>query len=56
VAYEMKENSGSLWVNDRKDKDEPLDRAVSIMVEGGEDWINGWLRKTKDGSRACRCR
>jgi hypothetical protein len=49
VAYEMKDNNGSLWVNDRKEKDEHPDRTGSIMVAGTEYWINGWLRKTKDG-------
>jgi hypothetical protein len=49
VAYEMKDNSGSLWLNDRKDKDEHPDRTGSIMVAGTEYWINGWLKKRKDG-------
>jgi hypothetical protein len=49
VAYEMKDNSGSLWVNDRKDRDEHPDRTGSLMVAGTEYWLNGWLKKTKDG-------
>jgi uncharacterized protein (DUF736 family) len=49
VAYEMRDNTGSIWVNDRKDKDEHPDRTGSIMVAGVEYWLNGWLKKTKDG-------
>jgi hypothetical protein len=49
MAYEQRDNSGSIWVNDRKDKDEHPDRTGSIMVAGTEYWINGWLKKTKDG-------
>ena len=49
MAFTPKDNSGSIWVNDRKDKDEHPDRTGSIMVAGTECWINGWLKKTKDG-------
>jgi hypothetical protein len=49
MAFEQRDNSGSIWLNDRKDKDEHPDRTGSIMVAGTEYWINGWLKKTKDG-------
>jgi len=49
MAFTPKDNSGSIWVNDRKDKDEHPDRTGTIMVAGTEYWINGWLKKTKDG-------
>jgi hypothetical protein len=49
MAYTPKNNSGSIWVNDHKEKDDHPDRTGSIMVAGVEYWINGWLRKTKDG-------
>ena len=48
MAYEIKDNSGSLWVNDRKDRDEHPDRTGSLMVAGTEYWLNGWLKKTKE--------
>lgn len=42
-------NSGAIFANDRKEKDTHPDRTGSINIEGVEYWINGWLKKTKDG-------
>jgi hypothetical protein len=49
VAYEMKDNSGSLWVNNRKTAETHPDRTGSILLNGVEYWLDGWLKKTKDG-------
>jgi hypothetical protein len=49
MAFEQKDNSGSVWVNDRKDQDTHPDRTGSARIDGTDYWVNGWLRKTKDG-------
>jgi hypothetical protein len=49
MAFEQRDNTGSIWVNDKKEKDTHPDRTGSIMVAGTEYWINGWLKKTADG-------
>jgi hypothetical protein len=49
MAYEVKDNSGSIWINDRKDQDTHPDRAGSAKIGGVDYWVNGWLRKTSDG-------
>jgi hypothetical protein len=49
MTFTPKDNTGSLWINDRKNKDEHPDRTGSIMVAGTEYWLNGWIKKTKDG-------
>lgn len=49
MAFTPKDNSGSIFVNDRKTEESHPDRTGSIMVAGVEYWINGWLRKSKDG-------
>lgn len=49
MAYETKDNTGSLFINKRKEQDNHPDRQGSIMVEGKEYWINGWLKKTQAG-------
>jgi hypothetical protein len=49
MAFTPKDNTGSIWVNDKKEKDTHPDRTGSIMVNGVEFWISGWLRKTADG-------
>jgi uncharacterized protein (DUF736 family) len=49
MAFTPKDFTGSIWVNDKKTADNHPDRTGSIMVAGIEYWINGWLKKTKDG-------
>src|SRR5262245_18594540 len=49
VAFEQKDNSGSVWVNDRKEQDTHPDRTGSAKIDGVDYWVNGWLRKTNDG-------
>jgi hypothetical protein len=46
--FEHKENSGSVWVNDRKTEDRHPDRTGSATIDGVEYWVSGWLKKTKD--------
>jgi hypothetical protein len=49
MAYTPKDHTGSLWVNDRKTSETHPDRTGTIMVAGVEYFLNGWLKKTKDG-------
>jgi hypothetical protein len=49
MAYEPRDNSGSVFQNDRKEKDTHPDRAGSAMVGGVEYWVSGWLKKDKNG-------
>lgn len=48
MAYEQKDNSGSLFVND-KEKDGQPDRTGSCVIAGREYWVSGWLKKTQAG-------
>jgi hypothetical protein len=49
MAFEQRENTGAIFVNDRKEKDTHPDRAGSATIDGVEYWVNGWLKKSRDG-------
>jgi hypothetical protein len=49
MAFEQRDNSGAVFVNDRKEKDAHPDRAGSATIGGVEYWVSGWLKKTKAG-------
>lgn len=48
MAYELRDNSGSLFKNDRKEQPNHPDYTGTVMVNGVELWISAWL---KDGQR-----
>lgn len=44
-----KPNSGTLWVNDRKRKDNDPDYTGKVNVNGVEFYISGWANQTSTG-------
>ncbi len=42
------DNSGALFVNERKEKDTHPDRQGTATIDGVEYWVSGWI---KDGKR-----
>lgn len=51
MAYEVKENTGSLFRNNRKESERHPDYNGSVRIEGHDYWISGWLKETKDGQK-----
>ena len=50
MPYEMRNNSGSMFKNQRKEKDTHPDMAGEIMVDGKVYWLNGWRKIDKNGN------
>lgn len=48
MAYELKDNSGSLFRNEKREKDTHPHATGTVMVDGVEYWISAW---TKDGAK-----
>lgn len=43
------DNSGALYVNDKKEKDSHPDRNGSALIGGVEYWVSGWIKEGKSG-------
>ena len=51
MAYEHKENKGSIFKNDRKEKDTHPDYTGQINVAGTLYNISGWINVSKGGKK-----
>lgn len=55
MAYEKRPGDGTLWVNDRKEKDSHPDRKGDALIHcphcsrNFEVWLSGWIKKGKGG-------
>lgn len=50
MAFEKRDNSGALFVNDRKEKDNQPDRTGTAMIDGKDYKVFGWIKKGKAGT------
>ena len=51
MAYEMKELSGSLFKNQKKEKDTHPNATGSCLIDGVEYWISAWVKEDKNGNK-----
>ena len=49
MAYEIRENSGSLFKNEKKETDAHPTLTGTLNVGGVEFWISAWKKTTKSG-------
>ena len=51
MAYEQKDNSGSLFANDKREKDSHPHARGSAMIDGREYWVSAWTNTSAGGKR-----
>lgn len=51
MAYEQRDNTGSLFKNDRKETDSHPDYKGSALIGGVDHWLDAWINTAKDGSK-----
>jgi hypothetical protein len=49
MAYETKDNSGSVFQNERKEKDTHPDRTGQAKIGGVDYWVSGWIKQDRNG-------
>lgn len=50
MAYELKDNSGSLFKNERKETDSHPNATGTALIGGVEYWVSAWTKKDKNGN------
>ena len=51
MAYETKNNTGSLFRNNRKETENHPDYTGSGRIDGHDVWVSAWLKDKKDGGK-----
>lgn len=51
MAYEMRDNTGSLFKNDRREKDTHPNAKGTALIDGVEYWMDAWTNEARDGSK-----
>ena len=51
MAYEMKDNTGSLFRNEKKETDNHPDHTGQIKIVGVEYWVSAGINESKSGQK-----
>lgn len=51
MAYEQKDNSGSLFKNDKREKDTHAHARGSAVIDGVDYWVDAWTNTTAKGDK-----
>lgn len=50
MAYEIRDNSGSLFKNQKREKDTHPNARGSAKIDGVDYWVDSWTKKDKNGN------
>lgn len=51
MAYELKPNSGSLFRNDKREKETQPHAKGKALIDGKTYWVSAWTKTTKAGDK-----
>lgn len=51
MAYERKNNTGSLFKNNKMTSDKSPPYKGTVLIDGVEYWQSAWVKETKDGNK-----
>ena len=51
MAFEQRDNSGSIFRNEKKEKENHPDYKGSAMINGVEMWMSSWLKTGANGTK-----
>jgi len=51
MAYEVRDMSGSVFKNTRRDRENSPELTGSGMIFGKDVWINAWVKVDKNGNK-----
>ena len=49
MAYEQRDNSGSLFKNEKKTEPKHPDYKGDAMIDGQAVWVSAWIKEGKNG-------
>lgn len=51
MAYEQKDNTGTLFKNERREKDTHAHARGSALIDGVEYWVDAWTNTDRNGNK-----
>lgn len=51
MTYELKNNTGSIFANERREKDTHPNAKGTAMIDGREFWVDAWTNTAANGKK-----